>query len=748
MMLTTSCSLTKNLAEGQNVYMGTDINIHDANHAKSIRDFKHIVNGIPQAGTANGIGNIKTGLHNIFANTGDTGFKHWVKYRLGSKPIIYKPDMIEITEAKLEYYLRGKGFFSNRVACDTTVNNRKANIKCDVTLNQRHRIDSLVFPSDTVYTTLDLDEASKRFILEENSYYDRDRLEYERLRITTLAANKGYADFKATNVHFYVDTAKVDNTVDVYTQIISPTDSTRHIRYTLDSILVFPNFSKRSSTSITPTSTDLKNSVTIVETEPYLDHALFERLILEEPEGYYNRSLQYRTTKRFQNLGLFKVVNIINEPSINGLNDHITQRILLSPLERQSLSGEVELNNRAGNTFGVGASVAYQNRNLFGQAENLNISIGGQVETQFGDGVSFVNSSDINGNVELTFPRFIVPFFTIQENKNYIPRTVIKGDYTFQRRTELYSIESFTYKFGYRWRQTVSKLHELYPLNVNQISVTNETQDFLDLLSQDIRLQRSFRDVLIVGMQYDFTFTSQTNSTDRSSHYLRASLETSGNALSLFLGADNINPKEIVGSEFAQFSKATVDFRKYWGFSESDLATRIILGFGRAYGNSQELPYPKQYFVGGSNSLRAFRIRGLGPGSFYVDPDGLSAIESQLVDQTGDMKLEMNVEYRFPVIKYFKSAVFLDAGNIWLLDSPDRPKEGFDLTEFYKQIAIGAGVGFRLDFDFFLIRLDIAFPVRSPSESDFVWHITDIDLLSRTWRQDNLRYNLGIGYPF
>lgn len=745
---TTSCSLTKNLEESETVYMGTELTIHDKEQAKSIRDFKLILNEIPQKGTISGVGNYKVGLRNIFVKTPEKGIKNWIKYKLGTKPIIYQSDMIEITEAKLEYYLKGKGFFSNKVNCDATTTDAETNIHCEVTLNQRHRIDSLIFPTDSVYTNLNLNKASKRVILKENDYYDRDRLDYERLRISTLAGNKGYADFRPNNVYFYVDTVKVGHDLDIYTQIISPTDSTQHIRYTLDSILVYPNFSKRRTTSNPSKRTTLENGLTIVETDPYLKYSLFKRLILKELDGYYNSTLQNRTANRLQNLGLFQVVDIVNEPSLSGNKNELTQKIFLSPIDIQSISGEVELNNRSGNNFGVGASLSYQHKNLLGNAENLNISIGGQVETQFGDGIRLINSSDFNAAAELAIPRLVFPFIKIKENKNFLPRTLIKADYTLQRRTELYSIESFASKFGYRWRQSALKLHELYPINVNALSVTNKTPDFLDLINQDIRLERSFTDVMIGGLQYYYTFTSQPKRAKLGSHYIRASIETSGNLISTIIGSDQDNPKEIAGLDYAQFTKVTFDLRKYWRIGESDLASRVILGVGRAYGNSREMPYIKQYFVGGSNSLRAFRIRGLGPGSFFVDPQGLSAVEAQFIDLTGDMKLEMNLEYRFPIIKFFKGAVFVDAGNVWLLNSPDRPIENFDISDFYKEIAIGAGLGFRLDFGFFLIRLDIASPLRAPSPTGFSWRLSNFDILSQPWRQDNLRYNLGIGYPF
>jgi outer membrane protein assembly factor BamA len=746
--MTSSCSLTKGLQDNEDVYMGTDINIVDIENSSSIEDFKFYVNSIPKTKTKNGIGNFYIGLYNIFEEAEKKGIKRWIKYKLGNPPVIFQQEYIRTTEAQLKFYLKGKGYFSNSVSCDSLKNDRKVKLYCDITLDERYIIDSLIFPEDTTYYTLNLDEEKKRAILKEMDYYDRDKLDFERLRLSKLAGDKGYAHFNSNNIHFYVDTAHMDKTVDIYTKILNPTDASTHIRYILDSIRIYPNYSlKKSNTELT--AHPINKTMTVYENEYYLKHNVFDRLILEDPDGYYNRSLELRTINRLQNLGLFRFINVVNDYNQRGDENHIIQNIYLTPIEMQNISAEFEINNRSGNFLGTGISTKYQHSNLFHHGEVFTVSLGGSVETQFGDGVSLINSSDVSLQADLTFPRLITPFFKIKEHSRFIPRTIVKSSYTVQQRTEFYRLQSLTTKFGYSWRQSATKLHEFYPININEVQVSNETQSFLDIINNDLRLARSFDDFLIAGLQYSFTFSDQVKRVKQNNHYFKFDFETSGNLLSLITGANKNNPQEIAGLKFAQYVKVNFDYRKYFEFRKTDLATRIYLGIGGAYGNSEEIPYIKQYIIGGSSSLRAYRLRGLGPGEFVADTTGLTELEAQFVDQTGDMKLEMNIEYRFPIFNYLKSAVFIDAGNIWLLNSQERPEGNFSFSDFYEQIALGTGIGLRLDFDFFLIRLDMAFPLRGPVLNDgFTWRISDIDPLSSTWRSENLRYNLGIGYPF
>ena len=747
--ITSSCTVGKHLDQGTYIYTGTKLNFADEKKASSIDNFKRSIREIPEAGTNAGVGNIYLGLYDIYEETGDRGFKHWVKYKLGSKPILYEKAMVSKTSARLSYYLNGKGFFAHELACDTTIHQKLATIDCDIELGNRYVIDSIYFPVDSTYAALKLDEKLKRTILEEGSYYDRDRLDYERVRLATLAGENGFVDFRSDNVHYYVDTAQMNNTADLYIKIIQPSDSTSHIRYVLDTIKIYPNYTLSKLASEDLTKVKVNDRMYVYESNHYLDHSLLERMILQQPNGYFNLVDSKKSVNRLLDLNLFRYINVNNVPSTNKEQNHFNQEIFLTPDLMQSISGELELNNRSGNFFGTAASLKYLHRNFFSQAAQLNASISGQVETQFGNGVSFINSSDVNGEVEISLPKMIIPFVSVDENRNYVPRTVFETNYTFQRRTAYYTLQSLVGRFGYKWREKPTVYHELYPLSLNQVGVFNKSAEFEEILNDDARLISSFQDILIAGLQYKLTYNDQSGTTDNQYSQFIGEVETSGNLLNLFSKRGDDNRKEILGLPFAQFFKITGDYRRYLQLKKSTLAARIILGAGVSYGNSQELPYIKQYLIGGSNSIRAFRLRGLGPGSFFIDPSGLDAFASQFLDQTGDLKLEMNFEHRFPLFSYLKGATFIDAGNIWLISNPERPESTFQLDQFYKQIAIGTGFGFRLDFDFFVIRLDLAFQLRGPTvDNDFQWKLNTIDMLSADWRSENIIYNLGIGYPF
>ena len=748
--LYSSCSLTRRLDPKDQVYMGTKLKISDKSNAASVDQFYLINTAIPVKSTKPGLGNIYVGLYNLFDSTAESGIKHWIKNKLGNKPVIYDHQLLNNTKAKFTYYLNGKGFFAQKVSCDTTTEGRKVYMTCNIDLNERYTIDSIIFPVDSTYAALKLDENLRRAVLKEGSYYDREKLDYERSRITQLAGDLGFAEFGTDNVFYYVDTAKNNNGVDLYVQILPPTDSTNHIRYILDSIHIFPKYTLNDTFKTTLNKAPISNTINIYEYNHYLNHDLINHLILEKTDTFYHRTNERKTINRFQDLGLFRFINIENRPNPNGKPGHMIQNILLSPEKIQNVSAEFELNNRSGNFLGTGASVRYRHRNLFGHAEQFNAALSGQVETQIGGGLSLINSSDLTGSAEILLPRLVLPFFNIKEGKTYIPKTSLKTNYTYQRRAQYYTLNSFVYKFGYLWKETSKKYHELYPLVINQVNVSNKTSEFQDLLDKDVRLKSSFDNTLIAGIQYNFTYSDQLGITDRKHFYLKNETETSGNVLNLFLGGNADDPVKVVGINYAQFFKNTIDLRKYLPVKNGDFAMRLLVGTAFSYGNSQELPYIKQYIIGGSNSVRAFRLRGLGPGSFVPEiPSDNSGFASQFVDQTGDLKLEMSVEYRFPIFRFFKGAAFADAGNVWLIQSIDKPEGVFKIDNFYKELGIGGGLGLRLDFNFFLIRMDLAVPFRAPQKDNgFVWTIDQINPFNKAWRQENLRYNLGIGYPF
>ena len=360
----------------------------------------------------------------------------------------------------------------------------------------------------------------------------------------------------------------------------------------------------------------------------------------------------------------------------------------------------------------------------------------------------FFNSLEATGSAAITFPRFLVPFKFENASKRFRPTTKATLELNYFLRRDLFSRNSIDLTFGYDWQVNQERRHLLTPFSINFITL-NPTDTFQVLLNENPRLRSSYEQRFILGIDYSYIYNEQRER-KRNYNYFRGDISLAGNSMqaiqSIVGGNKNEDGQyEIFNNPYAQFAKAELEFRNYRLFTgNTQLVTRFIGGLGVPYGNSDVLPYVKQFIIGGTNSLRGWTVRTLGPGS---DTTNIGTI---LLDQTGDVKLEGNAEFRFDVFSRLKGALFVDAGNIWTItDDPDRTNEEFKFDRFAKEIAVDAGVGFRLDFTYFIFRFDIGIPLRDPSLPDGErWIANEINLGSKEWRQENLLLNLAIGYPF
>ena len=322
-------------------------------------------------------------------------------------------------------------------------------------------------------------------------------------------------------------------------------------------------------------------------------------------------------------------------------------------------------------------------------------------------------------------------------------------------RLQYYQLFSVDASFGYNWKESISKEHNFNPLSITYAHLTNTTQKFDDLLNTNPFLRKSFEEQFIIGQNYSFTYNNQLEKDHKNHLYFKGSIYLSGNLLQLVQSlliknkATPDTPYKIFGMIYSQYYKFDIDLRQYYNTIDqrSSLASRLIAGIGVAYGNSATLPYVKQFNIGGSNSVRAFSARSLGPGSYKI-PDSVAA--KSFIDQAGDIKLEVNSEYRFPIVRILRGALFIDAGNIWLLqEDPARPGSQFSSKTFLDEIAVGTGFGLRLDLSFFILRFDIAFPLRVPSlPQGERWVTNKINFGDPSWRKNNLALNIAIGYPY
>jgi hypothetical protein len=342
----------------------------------------------------------------------------------------------------------------------------------------------------------------------------------------------------------------------------------------------------------------------------------------------------------------------------------------------------------------------------------------------------------------LRIPKFLLPVRTDQFIRKYNPQTNIRLSYNYQKRPD-YIRTMANASFGYDWRGTEKIIHRVYPIEASLI-LTPYKSDFFREWLEGTYLFYSYEPQLITDTRYSMIWSNQKLLKSQNFQDVRLNLETAGNLLYAGFSAFGTPPEDgnyqILGVDFAQYLKADIDLRSYiFLYEDISLVLRGFAGVGYAYGNSRSMPFVKQYFSGGANSIRAWQVKDLGPGSFN-DPD-----ESEYPNQTGDVKLEFNMEYRFKLFWKLEAALFLDAGNIWSLSSEDdREGAGFEFNRFYREMAVGTGVGARAIFSFLIFRFDLGIPLRNPYAIE-----------GSNWLPGNsgitgsdLTFNIAIGYPF
>ncbi len=746
----TSCSPTKYLSDDEKLVRSTTINFENPKAVNQKAQLKAELQLLAKPTPDYGLGGFNLWVYNQFRNLNKKkGFRNWLKKTFGRPPQFYDPLVTNRSKLILEKHLKDKGYFGSIVQVDTLVKGKQMEITYQVVSNGQFSFGNLYFPQDTTPVGRLINENSKKTEIDTTKYYSKLALDQERLRLTQIAGRKGYIDFQENYLFYLVDTTQERLKADIHLKIVNPSDNALHQPYYIGETFVYPAYLLDDSLTLENLDTIRRPNLTTIQPLEVVKPKTLDRAIAQRKGNLVNRDLQDVSVSHLLDLGLFKFVRLKYEKRDSGDQKLLDRYFYLTPSLTQNIQYEFQVNNRSGSFLGSAASVQYSHNNLFNGAERFNLKLSGGFETQLTNSQSFINTIDLTLEANLLIPKLLLPFKFRNRYFRFVPRTRINLSNNFQRRTDFYTINSTNLKLGYEWQQNENIRHQLGLLRINQLSVNNKSTNFQSILDNDTRLKNSFRNVFIIGSDYIYTYTSTPKTDVSPYHFFRVEIGTSGNLVSLAATGDPTgeNPDKFLGREYAQFLKFSPDFRYYLPRKNSEWASRILLGIGLPYGNSKELPYIEQFFVGGSNSIRSFNLRGLGPGS-YLD-ESMMANNDQLIDQTGDIKLEFNLEYRFDIVQYLEGALFLDGGNIWLLESEDRPNGVFKFDQFYKEIALGTGFGIRLDFDFFVIRLDTAFPLRKPVENGrFDWTFDDLAIYKQSWRQNNLVYNLAIGYPF
>jgi len=521
------------------------------------------------------------------------------------------------------------------------------------------------------------------------------------------------------------------------------------VPFEIKEIHVFPKYSLDTSEGVKSADTTVLNDVEFIQSEVFFrPDRLYPYLFIQEGEHYSPENESY-TSKRLNSLKTYRFVNIryVEDSLLENGKGQLTANIYLSPLSKRSFRSELQMVSKSNNFVGPSLNFEYLNRNLFkgGEALRLSSKIGYEAQLNSGDIETGLNSIETGVAAELIVPRMVTPFPIKEKFRYSIPKTKFKLSYNLLNRSQWFNLNSFLAVYGFEWNPNIFVTHNLNPISINYIDIGNESEAFLNLLEGNPFLARSFEQQFIPALSYSFQWSQLVRNIKRNRFYLSFNTEFAGNALALAqnIGGVTGDDKKFWGQRYAQFSLFDFDLRNYQNIGkESRLVSRVFVGVGLPYGNSVSLPYSKQYFSGGPNSVRAFRIRSLGPGNYK--PEG-PADGTSFFDQAGDIKIEANLEYRFPLISFLKGAVFTDAGNVWLRNADGR--NGKFTSNWINEMGIGSGVGLRVDIEFFVIRLDVAAKVRKPGPNGFQWQ-DSFELGDKSWRQENINWNFGIGYPF
>ncbi len=786
-----ACSNTKYLAQNQSLLVSSKLNLK-GNLSKSEREnirnsltSSSIILQKPNTKFLNLL-RLKLWLYNKKYNDKKTGkIWNWLLINKNMEPpVIFDSSKSQKSVANMVSFLNNQGFFYAAADFTARTKKKKTGVTYQVNTGMVFQIDSIGYDIPDTTIRKAVIASSKESFLKKGDPFKAETAVSERNRITDVVRDAGFYQFSDEDVRFVVDTINksifknifdpfdgfpslVNESnpdkqprLDLTIQILNPTDTTKYKAYYIRNIYVYPDYSAYSLPDSALYTHHKYKDLDIRYNKDIIRPRVLKNAIQLESGKLYSQTRQFQTIRRLNSLGVWKFVNVELD-TLKGMPDSLDCYIFLIPGKKQELGANIETTT-SGNDYIIGGALnlTYQNNNTHRAANQLKIGLKSGIEWNSDSARAFfVQAREYSGNATLSFPRFITPFKINDVGRFSDPQTNLGLGFNYLNRLNFFSLTSFNGSFGYNWNETAFKKWIVSPFSLNYNHISNISSAFKQQLETNPFLKNSFSSVFIEGENASFIFNNQVSSSQAGVNYLRINFEESGlllngidAAIRGFSGGKTSFGK-LTSVNYSQYMRLDAEYKHYFNRRHSTLVMRAYGGIGIPYGKSSVLPYIKQFTAGGPNSMRAWRLRSLGPGS-YFNPDVNKP--DVFPDQTGEMKLEGNVEYRFDIMNLFtgfmkiKGAVFVDAGNIWNLhENPYKPGSEFQPDRFYQDIAIGSGVGLRLDFSYAVLRLDVGTPLKEPYISDnYGWILKTLRPWNGRWRKNNLVFNFAVGYPF
>lgn len=757
-MVLVACSSTRKVPEGK--YMLTKVEVRSDAKKTSFETYKPY---IKQHSNVKILGGLKfhLWLYNLAGKDSSKNINKWLM-KTGEAPVIYDDFLAHQSTEQLKTYMQNRGYYHS-IVTDTlkTKGKKKLRVIYKIKSGPQFKVNGVDVKSEDKRLIQYLDDIEEGSYLKKGVPFDVAIHDAERERITTELKERGYFDFSKEFILF-----KADTTIGNYlvNDSIIITNAHDEISQDRDTVYKHPVYNIRNvyfrmgvdpHRLINDKQSYFKEFDTLVHKGLYF---LYQNRLEVKPEvivnsnfiqpgQIYQASLIKKTHNLLSSLQIYRFVNISFtevEPPVGDLTGHkwIDCNVHLIPAKSQSYAIKVEGMNSSGN-LGAGGNLTYQHKNIFRGAEVFNFSVGGSMQNQLtreGDDFSTV---EFHAESRIIFPKFWMPFRIEGFRKKYNPKTSLSFSYNYQKRPD-YIRTIANGKISYLWRGNRYTTHSFTPFGINYVVIPPGSihQSFWEQI-EGTYLQYSYQDHLIGGVAYSVVYNEQELDKRKNFWYANFNFNEGGNLFNLFsnmVGSKNEDGYyEVLGIRYAQFVKGDIDVRYHHYVNHiNSMAYRFFCGVGYPYGNLKVLPFEERYFSGGANSIRAWPVRGLGPGSYYDE-------KLSYYNQVGDIKLEFNAEYRFKLFWMLEGALFLDVGNVYnIRDEESQPGGTFKFSNFTEKLAVGTGLGLRFDLKYFIFRLDTGLKLRDPVADKGLRWIPG----SRAYSYDDVAFNFAIGYPF
>ena len=695
----------------------------------------------------------------------EKGFGHWIFNHFAATPVLLSNVNADIRAMAAKNILNEYGYFNSKVSYQTFYSKRdslKAKLQYTIDMGLPYIIDTVSYQGFSDRTMMIMEAARRRSLISPGQQFNVVDLDAERTRISSLLRNVGCYYFSPSYMTYQADTTlipgehvalrmvPIDGLPDIAQKPFysgrttfhlmgkngeMPNDSTEYRGlkiYFYDRLRVRPNMIYRwQNYSGFRMKRQVEDSTGMARRQAI--------------ESLYSAHRQERIQSRLNNIGIFSYIEMKNTPRDRNLQSDTLDLAIYAKLDK-TYDAEFDFNvkTKSNNQTGPGAAFTVTKNNVFGGGETWNVKLEGSYEWQTGgNSSSNMNSYELNLSTSLTFPRIVFPRMGGREY-DFQASTTFRIYAEQQNRAKYYNLLAFGGNVTYDFQPKPTTKHSITPFRLTFNVLTNPTDEFTALQEANPALYISLRDQFIPAMEYTYTYDNSSLQRVRHPIWWQTTVASAGNITSLIYRAAGESfseeDKELFGVPFAQFLKLNTEFRYNRHLTKTtSLAARVAAGVIYSYGNASTAPYTEQFYVGGANSVRAFAAREIGPGGYPADNDS----KYYFIYHVGDIRLEANVEYRFPIISDLKGALFLDAGNVWLMrEDESRPDAQLRLKHLFKQIALGTGFGIRYDMDFLVFRLDLGIGLHNPYDTGKSGYYN----IRKFW--DSCAIHFAIGYPF